>query len=400
MCRRPLFVIVLLYLLALLPVSAQTPAPVAGSVVLAIQGGGMRYIREGWQVAVPAQAGTFIGGDDLIFPEEATVLVICPDGSIEEYFAGELFPNDTLTCAVPRENWIVNVDGIQRLNIQRGGRQDPTIPYLISPRGTLVRTNEIELRWNAPLEVRAYRIRIFAGGAEVFPLTSFAPADVEQGEFASTVITLDLQPDTAYTVEICVTFENLRQGCTTDPGWTTGTNLAFYHVANPQLGSQLLAVLEQNIIGQMGADTPESLYARAVLLSQPGNHQRGFNSEALDLINHLLVNFPDHALAQSADVYLRLGNLYREVELPLSAARAFQRSTQVGTTCTDSIAQAYVGLGFTFPDGSRATEFFNQALEHYHCLMQADIFVGQYSNICDMVGDICSDLMAPDQFQG
>ncbi len=292
------------------PNTAQTSTSVAGTVVLNIENR-MDYTRTGWQVSLAVQAGTFLSVEDLVFPQTTSLIVLCPDGSLKDFVPSELFPNDKINCDVPRENWVITVDGIQRVNIQRGGRQDPTIPYLIAPRGTLIRNSTLELSWNAPPNVLEYHVRIFGNGGEVLPKTRFLPADVEQGDIATTQLTLNLQANTAYTTEICVTFQDLRSGCTTDPGWSSGTNLAFYYVPNPLFGKQPLSSVEKNVINSLGKDTPESLYARSVLLSQPNEHGLGFNSEALDLLNRLIEDHPSSPLKLSPDVYLRLGNLYR-----------------------------------------------------------------------------------------
>jgi tetratricopeptide (TPR) repeat protein len=224
---------------------------------------------------------------------------------------------------------------------------------------------------------------------------------VTQGETASTQLTLDLQPGVPYTVEICALFQDLRQGCTTDPGWASGTDVAFYYVPDPQLGTHSLQTLEQDIISVLGEDTPESLYAQAVLLSQNlAPYDIGLYHEAIDLLNRVLTEYPDSPLALAPEAFVRLGNLYGEADLSLSAARAFHRATELGTPCTEATAQAYLGLALTTPDGSAMSDLLNQALDEYHCLLKPAAFATQYADLCEVVGDSCTDFRPVQAFEG
>jgi len=391
-------------LTAALPTGAQNLSSGAGAVVLEIENE-MSYIREGWQQPVMVQAGTILDVDDLVFPQDTSLLVLCPDGKLKDFVPGELFPNDKLNCAVPRENYVLNIGRIDVPSLQRGGRQDPTIPYLISPRGTLVRSQTITLYWNAPSEVMEYQLRVMGGGVDALPQTSFAPEDVTQGEIASTQLELNLQPNVPYTVEICVTFQDLRQGCTTDPGWASGTDVAFYYLPDPKLGSQDLQILEQDIVNARGEDTPESLYARAILVSQalyttPTGEPLGLRAEAISLLNRLIDNYPDSTLAKSPQVYMLLGDLYGSVDLLLSAARTFQRATTFSTPCTEIAAQAYLGLALTTPNNDTVSNLLNQALDEYYCLLQPAAFANQYASLCEAVGDSCADFEPLETFEG
>jgi hypothetical protein len=343
--------------------------------------------------------------DDLVFPQDAGLLVLCPDGSLKDFVPGELLPNDKLNCAVPRENYLLNIEGIDMLSLQRGGRQDPNIPYLISPRGTLVRSQTIELIWNAPPEVLEYQLRVLGNEVEILPQTSFAPEDVTQGESASTHVTLNLEPNIPYTVEICVTFQNLQRGCTTDAAWASATNVAFYYDPDPQLGSQSLQALEQDIIIARGEDSPESLYARAILLSQTLDTTStgeliGLRAEAIDLLTRLIDDHSDSVLASAPEIYMLLGDLYGTVALPLSAARAFQTATKLSSPCTETAAQSYLKLALTTPNSSAGGDLLNRALDEYQCLLQPDAFTDQYSDLCNLIGDSCADLKPLQEFEG
>lgn len=405
MRRFVILLVLLLILIGTQPMSAQSSTPLVGSVVLSVENP-MSHIRAGWRAPILVQAGTFISVDDLVFPDNTTLLVLCPDGSLQDFLPGQLLPNDKINCAVPRERWILNIDGVRRLNVQRGGTQDSTIPYLIAPRATLVRSPGFYLRWNALPDALEYRIRIFGDGETIPPSMVYVPQDVTNGDIASVPFPVPLQSGVAYSVEICVTLQNLQRGCTTDAGWSSGANLSFYYEPEPQLGGVPLRDLEAAIVTQLGVETPEALYARAVLLSQRSAHSSGYYMEAIDLLETLIDRHPNSLLAQSPDVYLRLGNLYREIDLPISAARAFQRATQLGGAaqgnplCSEAIGQAYLGLGLTHPNPDLVAGFFNQALENEQCRLSDEPFAAQYDQICTLIGDICNDIRPLDEFGG
>ncbi len=119
---RKVLVIALL-IIGLMPVFGQAPdASDAGSFVLHINNP-MQHIRPGWQAPVGVQAGTFISTNDLIFPEQTSLLVLCPDGSLRDFLPSELYPNDKLNCEVSPENYILNAYGVRRYMIQKGGRR-------------------------------------------------------------------------------------------------------------------------------------------------------------------------------------------------------------------------------------------------------------------------------------
>lgn len=398
MRRYSLLIFLLVTSMWIQPIVAQSTISLAGSIILNIHNE-MSYLRPGWKTPLQAKVGNFLSVEDLVFPQNTSLLVLCPDGSLKDFVSGELFPNDKLNCAVPREKQVISIDSIQRVNVQRGGRQDPSIPYVIAPRGTLVRSSTLELRWNAPLDVLEYQVRIFSTIGDVLPRTRFLATDVTQGEIARTKISLNLQSNTAYIMEICATFKNLTSGCTTNASWSAGTNLAFYYVPEPHLGTLLLSDLETSIIKSLGENTPESLYARAVLLSQPTDHNLAFNNDAIDLLNHLISNFPDSQLAKSPDVYLRLGNLYRELELPRSSNNAFQKATQNSDVCTESAAQGYFGLAMTTTNTNTTVDMLNRSLENQYCLLNLKMFTEEYTNICSLVGFTCNSLKPLQEYE-
>lgn len=402
MCKRFrwIFVLLMMVLFVSSRLEAQGPSSEAGSVVLTIQDE-MRYFRDGWRKPVLVHAGTFLRSEDLIFPNNASLLVLCTDGRLKSFVSGELLPNDKLNCDTSRDSYVISEDSVKTLNVQRGGHEDPSIPYLITPRGTLVRSQTLRLEWNALSNAIEYQLRILGGGEEVLPSTSFLANDITEGGIASTEQELELEPNVSYIVEICVLYQDLHSRCTTDPGWTSTTNIPFYYVPNPQLASRDLQAFEEDIIVLRGENAPETLYAQAVLVSQHFSpYNLGFYSEAIDLLNRLIFEHPESPLARTAEIYMRLGDLYAEVDLPLKAARAYRQAILRGQQCTETLAEAYLGFALTVPNPDSRVDLIDEAIEQYNCLLQPTAFAETYSILCKTIGDECAKLKPLDAFEG
>jgi hypothetical protein len=401
MVKKILSVLLVVISHGLLTSTAQPPdQPNEGAIVLQTDNT-LGYTQSSWQGSRVANAGTQISSSAVVTTQDGTLLVMCPDGSLQEFRPGEIQNNDQLNCDVPTEDYIIEVEGLRVLNVQRGGRQDPTIPYLISPRGTLLRDPNVTLIWNAPPGVLEYQVSIYGGETNTVFQTTLSPQDVTVGTQAELTVPLELQPNTPYSVEICVTFENLTQGCTTDAGWQSGRNTAFFYQPDAMLGNQILSTLEANIIQQLGEDTPTSLYARAVLLSQAiGQNSTGqpigYYNEAIILLNRLITNHPDSPLANAPEIHYLLGRLYRDIELPTSAAHAFLRASGLAAPGTEVAALSLLGLAATTSDMA----YYNQALHQYATFLLPEEFRTIYGYICQLIKDLCAQLQPIDEFLG
>src|SRR5262245_35829894 len=202
------------------------------ATVVGLQGV-IRYQRAGLAGQGTLYVGAQILPDDHLFPEGGASLVIaCPDGSTRSFVAGELFPNDVVQC--PGDMQLVGEAGQLHPYVQRGGRQDPSIPYLIAPRATVVRKVRPALVWNAVPEATAYQITV-RGGSSAWTSGDLDPAQVVRDGAGHLAPPVDLEPKTPYTVEICVRYADTRRHCTTDPDWASPVNLAFYYVPAPEL---------------------------------------------------------------------------------------------------------------------------------------------------------------------
>lgn len=383
-------IITSLFILCLVRGTLAQDALPAAITVLNVSGG-ITYTRSEFQTALPVQAGQLILATDLITPgPDAFIQAICPNGNTAEFLATDLNSDRPLPC--PVGGVIIGDPGMTSLRIQRGGRQDASIPYLITPRSTLVRIPNVTLTWNAPLNVEHFTLTVREASTIVWTSDKLPPETVVIDGIAYYDLPVALTPNTPYTVEICVLFTTLRQGCTTDPGWSASVDTAFYYVPDVDIDTQLIefgTTFEEN--------SAEARYARAVLLSQPvtisngPDRPIGYYAEAITLLEALLRDTPDHPLAQSPATLNFLGELYRSVNLPLSAARAYQHGVALATPITEPATTAFMGSGMTTPAGDEV-EYYTDALETSSGYFTPTAFIRHFEQTCGMIGDICLDL--------
>jgi hypothetical protein len=388
--RVPLLIIVCLCLLPASTAAAQRSVPLPAIVVLKVEGK-IEYEREGWINYQPLLPGAIISPADLIYPHRATLLVMCPDGSTHEFLQSELLPNAAVNCPTKPAAYIVGDSGTKRLNTRRGGRQDPSIPYLIAPRATVVRTPQVELRWNPVQNVQANTVTV-RGGEQPWQSGDLTPSSVVRGGVARLKLPVKLHENTPYTVQICVLYRDMNRHCTTDPDWSTDDNLAFYYLPTPELNKA-----EQQVIDGLGADTPESLYARAVLLSQPvyslsQADSIGLYDEAIVLLERIKAEYSKSELASSPGLYNLLGELYRDISLPVSAAQNFAIAAQLAEPGTEAAAGAALGRAMTQADGDAVVSFYNEALDHYARFLNPETFQKRLAAVCQQIGDLRFDV--------
>lgn len=389
------YLIALLIILStaqLTEVTGQTAGVTTPAVTVLELEGTLNMSRPGWREPKQVLPGTLITAADTVFSENAELQVMCPDGSVELILPTDLLPVDTIRCDVDPSTYIVGTEGERRVRVTRGGREDPTIPYLVAPRATVVSTQEVILRWYSPLDVLEYGLTVRADGDVAWSVERISPADVVDGEIASLALPLTLERDIAYTVEICVVFEDLREGCTSDPGWAAGADTAFYYEPAP---TRMAAT--QRIASQLSPNDPKTLYATAVLLSQTvfevgDGLPIGYYDEAIQALNRIFNEFPESALANSPETYNLLGNLYYSVNLPRSSARNYQQALDIASFGTEAAANAALGRARTA--GSNAIEFYDLAVENYAELLNEADFQRRIQTLCDTIGDLCIDLAA------
>ncbi len=80
--------------------AAQSQVQPLSIAILKIQGH-IAYERDGWRSPQPLLPGALITPTDLIYPDHAALLVLCPDNSTREFVEGELIPNAVVRCPSP-----------------------------------------------------------------------------------------------------------------------------------------------------------------------------------------------------------------------------------------------------------------------------------------------------------
>ena len=183
--------------------------------------------------------------------------------------------------------------------------------------------------------------------------------------------------------------DGTQRTCTTDSGWNTSADLTFTYMPD----DTLMGLLD-SIRSALGEDTPQSYYAQAALLAQPvaGLDQFiGYYDAAITLLEQLLNDYPDSALANSPETRLLLANLYRDINLPLSATRTYQQAIDLATPGTSTAALAHLGRARTTPLGDEIN-FYTTALDNYCTFLSPDSFADQYDAICTVIGDICVNI--------
>jgi tetratricopeptide (TPR) repeat protein len=393
MSLRRLFAVISFILSVSLGVDAQSPAADNALIVLSVEGR-LDQQQIGWTRAVPVQPGSIIPADTVIFPQNAELIVLCPDFRIHLFTPAELLPNQRLTCPGGEVNPILEIDGVRRINRIRSSTQNSDIPYILQPRASLVRGDTLYVRWNAPLDVQRYQLTILGmGGIALGPLT-LQPAEVAaEADAAAIRLPVLLQPDVPYTIEICALFADLRRDCTSDPGVSEGREIAFFSLAGDvPVGNSSLRDLEASLNAQLNPSSPELLYAHAVLLSQRIQGDLGLNHEAIDLLLHLISAYPDSPLVRAPAVHQFLGDLYIDIGLRQPALRAYQRAAQYSMDCTDTATSALLSLGLLMEDARSAQQTLDSALEEAHCLLTIDAFTAYYAEVCRQSGDRCDRL--------
>lgn len=371
---------------------AQDSEAVSPAIVILDVEGKIDYIRPTWIGTQPLLFGTLLNTQDFIFPNNASLVVMCPDGRAQRFVATELLPNDILSCNVNPADYIIGNPGMRRLAIQRGGRQDSTIPYLIAPRATVVRTPQVELVWNHLSDAVSYTVTVRENTAIIWTSGELASTNIVADDIARIMLPLALNIDIPYTVEICVLLNNTERGCTTDAGWAAGVDVAFYYHPNSLIDQRIA-----DLIADIGDNTPASLYARAVLLTQPvaelstPDQPIAYYNEAIVLLEQLIADFPDSSLATSPELYNQLGELYRSINLPQSAATAFDRAVELAQRNTESYALAAHGQAITTRSQNPAA-LYNVAVDAYSAFLTKDAFLDVFGGLCRAIGETCLDL--------
>ena len=351
-------------------------------IILSVEGEiGIR--RREWGGEQPAMPGMSLRPDDILVPDGDFSLTILCNGdvvAVRNITQAEL-TDGGIDCFA--ENMFLD----EIVLIQRGGTAGFGLPYLIFPRATAVRNSQVSLTWATVPDAHHYFVTVLEDTNIIWKSENLSPVE---NDTASIMLPIILEEQVAYTVEICVMFEDLRGGCTSDPGSSSSTNLAFYYIPNPAFDSQ-----EDLIIAEYGEDTAISLFARASLLSETvfepsSSVPIGYYGEAITLLEQIIENYPEDPLVGSANLYNQLGELYRSINLPTHAVRHFDTALQLASSGTEASAVAALGLARTTQSGD-IIYYYDLALNEFAAYMTDAAFYQTFRSVCNVSGDICLD---------
>lgn len=370
-CQLRKLLIVLCCCAVIVPALAQTGVEPGRPVVTVIAlDGDVEFRRADWNaVNQTLSVGAQLTGQDLVFAEGGQIEVLCPDGSRRVF--DELLARDVLNC--PASSSIIGSPGERRVAYQRGGVQRRDVPYLISPRSTLVTTETVTLRWNHVPGAETYRLRVLEDTQTIWSSGELDAEDVVTGRVGQVTPDFTLMEESAYTVLVCAT-TGITEVCTNDEGNATSVNLSFSYRPLDAEREEALA----NIARDFGADTPEALYAQALVLAQPvdtsDDQMPAYYADAIVLLEQIAADYSESRLVNSAEYHNQLGELYRRVSLPQSARASFERAQPIASPDTESYANAVLGLAFV-ADVDEADDLLDTALDIYAGFLSEEAFV-------------------------
>jgi len=153
----------------LIPILIGASSAIAGYIVVEV-GGDARYRRGGERGPV-TYGLELVDGDVLELGAGATVRVNCGSFTRRAY-EGETGVSNLCgrrrARGIFRDNEPIVGLALNRLEVIAGIRSTSQIPYIISPRGTRIRTSQaLSLRWNPVAEATHYTVEIYGPGGEL-----------------------------------------------------------------------------------------------------------------------------------------------------------------------------------------------------------------------------------------
>lgn len=381
----------MLFLFGWLPIDAQeAEEPPALAVILKLNGS-FAFIRHGWTRAQPLPVGTYVAlrEDFVIAGNDNDLVILCPDMTIKAF--RPVLSMDIIDCNTEPAYEIIHNQNTLILNVPRGEVQSPEVPYLVSPRSTLLRSPEVELVWNHPSNATKYTIEVHGNKEIVLPSMDLSVADVVHENVARYTLPFELEPDVWYTVKICRWTANGSSACTSDQDWASSDSPAFMYRPD----AESLARLDM-LVNQLGNNTPESYFAQAIVLSQPVTVQNrsqsvGYYYESILLLESLIRDHQSSMLAQSPVTYYQLGEFYRRIGLLITAQEYFNRAERLAEQNTEIAGLATLGKAMT-ATGEGATVLYDQTLTIYSTFLDDSTFLDFFHETCQSIGELCLEL--------
>jgi hypothetical protein len=313
------------------PVWAQTETPTSAAnskvdiKAFVIQSDSAAQIRRiEWTDFTHLGVGTALKDGDLIDPKGQTVRILCADLSVQVVAALGPIP-----C--PKSRAIVTQDQLALAGWQRGGATDVTVPYVISPRHTLIIEANPLLVWNTVPEADSYRVTVRGEG-----LTwSTVAKDGTTNQLTYPKSAPKLQQGVPYTVEI----EALAAGITvSDSTADEAPDRSFTLASTSQLARF------QPFIDKVHTVVNDK-HVTALIMAQILADNQVY-ADALTLLLATTVDSKTSADWQSSPIpSLVMGDVYLSMGVQPEARQAYNTALKLAQQSTDLSSQALALTG-------------------------------------------------------
>jgi len=321
--------------------------------------------RAGWTEFTHLSLGAGLQAGDLLDPKDNPIIVIC--GDLSKQVVTSISP---VPC--PKDRTIITENQMALAGWQRGPLPDPTIPYLISPRDTLVASPTPLILWNPVDQADSYQVTVRGEGLEW-------STTVDSSDNAHSLIypkdAPPLQSDVAYTVEIVALADGATLSSSADE---EAPDISFHVIATDQF-AQIQPLLDK-VHTQIASRSIANLIDAQVYV------QNGLYADALDVLLNTQVSIDTtHDFLASPIPELVLGNIYLRTGVQLEAEGAYQNAFNLAQSANDleSEALALTGLARLTSNSDRRGKFVAQAVEAWSELgatAQADATTKEFSS--------------------
>jgi hypothetical protein len=286
--------------------------------------------RANWTDFSALQLGGEVVFGDLIRPGEQPTRVLCAD--LSAVVITEIGP---VPC--PQERSILTQGDVTLAGWQRAAPESFEIPFLITPRATMVSTAMPLIQWNPITNADGYRVIMRSANGFEHVLM------VDGGETASVIYPTDAPPLLAgesYTVEVVVVTFGADGRSSTEES-AAGISFSIMDADTLAEVTAVVTDIRAQITDGVMADYVVARYYR----------QRGLNAEAITLLTAITGDLlsgerPSNVpLGNSAVLYLLLGDLYLEAQLDLYARVAYANAFEVAEANGDLESQALAAVG-------------------------------------------------------
>ena len=298
--------------------------------------------RAGWTEFTHLSLGAGLPAGDLLDPKDNPIVVICAD--LSKQVVTTISP---VPC--PKDRTIIAQNQMALAGWRRGPLPDPTIPYLISPRKTLIISSTLLILWNPVNQADSYQVTVRGEGLEWSTLIQSADAH-------SLVYPKDapqLRSGVPYTVEIVA----LAQGAILSSSADEVPDTSFHVIATDQL-AQIQPLLDK-------VHTQITSKSIANLIDAQLYVQNGLYADALDvLLNAQTSKDTTSDFLASPIPDLVLGNIYLSTGVQLEAAGAYENALLLAQNASDleSTALALTGLARLTSSSDRRGKFAARAV--------------------------------------